>query len=256
MEPYATSDQVWQGALIFSRIGAVLLMLPGIGESYVPPRIRLAFALVVSLALWPVIAGALPGLPATVGGMAGWIIREVIVGLMIGALLRSFLTALATAGEIVALQTTLAFAQTTNPLQAQPGTTVGAFLMLLGTTLVFATNTHHLFLAGLVGSYELISPVAPLVTGDFASLAIRTLGDAFMLGVQLSAPLLVFALIFNLASGLVGRVMPQFQVFFAAAPLSILLGLSVFALSLGVVGTVFIDRYRALARIFAGDAGG
>ena len=64
MEPWATSDQVWQGALIFSRIGAVLLMLPGIGESYVSPRIRLSLALVVSLALWPVIAGALPGLPA------------------------------------------------------------------------------------------------------------------------------------------------------------------------------------------------
>ncbi len=256
MEPWATSDQVWQGALIFSRIGAVLLMLPGVGESYVSPRIRLSLALVVSLALWPVIAGVLPALPETLGGMAGWIIREVIVGLMIGALLRSFLTALATAGEIVALQTTLAFAQTANPMQTQPGSTITAFLMLLGTTMIFATNTHHLFIAGLVGSYELIRPAGPLLTGDFATLAIRTLGDAFMLGVQLSAPLLVFALIFNLASGLVGRVMPAFQVFFAAAPLSILLGLSVFALSLGVVGTVFIDRYRALAQVFAGGAGG
>ncbi|RZJ03531.1 MAG: flagellar type III secretion system protein FliR [Brevundimonas sp.] len=256
MEPYATSEQVWQGALIFARIGAVLLMLPGVGESYVPPRIRLSLALVVSLALWPVIGTVLPALPANVGGMAGWIIREVIVGLMIGALLRSFTAALSTAGEIVALQTTLAFAQTANPLQAQPGATLAAFLMLMGTTLVFATNTHHLFIAGLVGSYELIAPARPLVTGDFAELAIRILGDAFMLGVQLSAPLLVFALIFNIASGLIGRVMPQFQVFFAAAPLSIILGLSVFALSLGVMGTVFIDRYRALAQIFAGGAGG
>jgi flagellar biosynthetic protein FliR len=256
VEPWATSDQVWQGALIFARIGAVLMMLPGIGESYVPPRIRLSLALVVALALWPVISGVLPALPASVGGMAGWIIREVIVGLMIGALLRSFMTALATAGEIVALQTTLAFAQTANPLQAQPGSTIAAFLMLLGTTLIFATNTHHLFIAGLVGSYELIAPAGPLVTGDFADLAIQTLGDAFMLGVQLSAPLLVFALIFNIASGLIGRVMPSFQVFFAAAPLSIILGLSVFALSLGVLGTVFIDRYRAVAQEFARGAGG
>ena len=256
MEPYATSDQIWQGALIFSRIGAVLLMLPGIGESYVSPRIRLSLALLVSMALWPVIAGALPALPTSVGAMAGWIIREVIVGLMIGGLLRTFLAALATAGEIVSLQTTLAFAQTANPMQASPGSTLAAFLMLLGTTLIFATNTHHLFIAGLVGSYELIRPVGPLVTGDFATLAIRTLSDAFMLGVQLSAPLLVFALIFNLASGLIGRVMPSFQVYFAAAPLGILLGLSVFALSLGVIGTVFIDRYRALANVFVGGAGG
>ena len=243
--------------MIFSRIGAVLLMLPGVGESYVPPRIRLSLALVMSLVLWPVVSGALPALPETLGGMAGWIIREVLVGLAIGALLRMFLlTILATAGEVVALQTTLAFAQTANPTQASPGSTISAFLMILGTTLIFATNTHHLFIAGLVGSYELIAPARPLVTGDFASMAVQTVGDAFTLGVQLSAPVLVFAIIFNLASGLVGRVMPAFQVYFAAAPLSIILGLSIFALSLGVMGTVFIDRYRELARVFAGGAGG
>jgi flagellar biosynthetic protein FliR len=256
VDGYATAEQVWAGGLIFARIGAILMLIPGVGESYVPPRIRLSLALVVSLALWPVVQGALPALPATVGGMVGWVLREVIVGLAIGAVLRSFTTALATAGEIVSLQTTLSFAQTANPLQAQPGTTIAAFLMLLGTTLVFATDTHHLFIAGLVGSYDLIAPARPLITGDFASLAIRTLGDSFMLGVQLSAPVIVFAIIFNLASGLVGRVMPSFQVFFAAAPLSVILGLSVFALSLGVLGTVFIDRYRALARIFVGGAGG
>ena len=256
MDSWATADQVWAGGLIFARIGAVLMLLPGIGESYVPPRVRLSLALVVSLALWPVVSMALPPLPDSVGLMVGWIIREVAVGLMIGALLRSFTTALATAGEIVSLQTTLSFAQTANPLQAQPGTTIAAFLMLLGTTLIFATNTHHLFIAGLVGSYELIAPARPLMMGDFTELAIRTLGDSFMLGVQLSAPVLVFALVFNLASGLVGRVMPQFQIFFAAAPLSVILGLSVFALSLGVLGTVFIDRYRALAGVFAAGAGG
>ena len=75
---------------------------------------------------------------------------------------------------------------------------------------------------------------------------------ALALAFGVAQAVLVFALIFNLASGLVGRVMPSFQIFFAAAPLSILLGLSVFALSLGVVGTVFIDRYRAFLQLFAG----
>ena len=256
MEPYATADQVWQGAMIFARIGAVLLMLPGVGESYVPPRIRLSLALVVSLVLWPVVSASLPALPVTLGGMAGWIIREVLVGLAIGAMLRMFLTALATAGEVVALQTTLAFAQTANPTQASPGSTISAFLMILGTTLIFTTNTHHLFIAGLVGSYELIAPVRPLVTCDFAAMAVRTVADAFTLGIQLAAPVVVFAIIFNLASGLVGRVMPAVQVYFAAAPLSIILGLSVFALSLGVIGTVFIERFRTLAMGFTGGAGG
>lgn len=256
MDGYATADQVWGAALVFARLGAILMLLPGLGETYVPPRIRLSLALVITLVVWPIAAAALPALPESVGGMAGWVIREVATGLMIGAILRAFMTALATAGEVVSLQTTLSFAQSTNPMQAQPGSTISAFLTLLGVTLLFATNTHHLFLAGLAGSYELIAPVRPLITADFVELALQTIADSFMLGIQLAAPVIVFAIIFNLASGLVGRVMPQFQVFFATAPLSILLGLSIFTLSLGVVGTIFIDRYRSLAQIFAGGAGG
>lgn len=257
MEAYATADQVWAGGLIFARIAAILMLIPGFGEAYVPPRVRLSLALVVSLALWPVVRGALPALPDSLGLMVGWIIREVVVGLMIGLLLRMFMTALSTAGEIVSLQTTLSFAQTANPMQAQPGTTIAAFLTLLGVTLLFATDTHHLFIAGMVGSYQLIAPAKPLMMSDFTQMAVRTLGDSFMLGVQLAAPVLVFALVFNLASGLVARVMPAFQVYFAAAPLSVILGLSIFALSLGALGTVFIDRYRRLAEYFVfGGPGG
>lgn len=257
MNAFAAADEVWAAALIFARLGAILLLLPGIGESYVPPRIRLSLALVITLALWPVLTAYLPPLPATLGATVGWIIREVLVGLAIGAVLRAFMTALATAGEVVSLQTTLSFAQTANPLQAQPGSTIAAFLTVMGVTLIFATDTHHLFFAGLVGSYQLIAPVQPLIADDFTTLAVKTLGDSFLLGVQLAGPILVFALVLNIGSGLIGRIMPQFQVFFATAPISVLGGLAIFALSLGTLGTVFIDRYRALAQVFvSGGAGG
>ncbi len=257
MNAFAAADQVWAAALIFARLGAVMMLLPGIGESYVPPRIRLSLALVITLALWPVLTAYLPPLPESLGATIGWVIREILVGLAIGSVLRAFMTALATAGEVVSLQTTLSFAQTANPMQAQPGTTVSAFLTILGVALIFATDTHHLFIAGLVGSYRLIAPVQPLVAEDFTALAIRTLGESFMLGVQLAGPILVFALVLNIGSGLIARIMPQFQVFFATAPISVLGGLAVFALSLGTLGTVFIDRYRALAEVFVtGGAGG
>lgn len=235
---------------MFARVGAIVLLIPGIGETYVSPRIRLSFALLLALVLTPIVQAGLPGLPATIGGMAGWILREVITGLMIGSVLRIFLSAMGVAGEIVSLQTTLSFAQTTNPLQAQPGTTIAAFLTLLGVVLIFATNLHHLFIGAIAGSYRLIAPAAPLMLGDATELILRTVSDSFLVGVQLAAPVIVFGLIFNLASGLVGRVMPQFQIFFAAAPLNVLLGLSVFALSLGMLGLVFIDRYRAVVNLF------
>jgi len=254
VEPYATVAQIWTGGLIFARVGSMVMVLPGWGESYVTPRIRLVLALLLSLVMWPLVSSSLPALPESLASMVGWIIREVLTGLAIGLIIRFFLTAVSTAGEIISMQTTLGFAQSANPFLGQPSSTLGSFLSLLAVTLIFATNTHHWFVAGILGSYDAINPLRPLIAGDFATVAVKTLSQSFLLGVQLSAPVIVFALIFNLASGLVARVMPSFQVYFAAAPLSVLLGLSIFALSLGVMGTIFVDRIASVARALAGGS--
>ena len=254
MEAFSAPEQLWAGALVFVRVGAIVMLLPGLGEMAVPPRVRLAFAFVLGLVLTPLVSPTLPGLPETVGGMGAWVLREVIIGLFIGAILRTMMSALAVAGEIVSLQTTLAFAQTANPLQAQPGSTIASFLGLLGVTLVFATGLHHMFVAAIAQSYELFAPARRLIVEDAGALAVQTMAQAFAVGVQLAAPVMVFAIVFNVATGLVGRVMPQFQIFFAATPLTVLLGLSVFALSLGTVGLVWLSAYSDLVAFFTRGA--
>jgi len=223
------------------------MLMPGVGETAVPPRARLAFAFLLALVLYPVVRAGLPPVPSTVDGMFGQLIIELLIGLGLGALLRLFLSTLIMAGEVVSLQTTLAFSQTTNPTQAEPAATVGSFLTVLALALVFATDLHQLFIGAVAKSYTLFIPGKPPPVGQFASLAIRMTGETFALGVQLAAPVLVFSLIFNVAAGLVGRVMPHFQVFFIATPLTLLFGLSIFAMSLGVLGLVWVDRFRAFA---------
>jgi flagellar biosynthetic protein FliR len=250
MEHYATAQQIWAGALVFSRVGAMLMVLPGIGETSVPPRIRLAFALMLSLCLGPIAQPYLPAEPSTVDGTAFYIVREVLIGLTIGGLLRVFLSALTTAGEFVSLQTTLAFAQTANPTQAQPGTTISTFLTLMGLTLIFDTDLHRLFIAAMAHSYTLFPPTKALPLNDAGALAIQTVSKSFALGLQLAAPVVVFSIVFNIATGLIGRVMPQFQIFFVATPLSLLLGLSIFALSLGAIGMVWVQGYEAFIGVF------
>jgi flagellar biosynthetic protein FliR len=250
VESYATAQQVFAGGLVFARLSSIIMLLPGFGETFIPARIRLSFALALALMLFPLFAAGAPPLPADAAGLAGAVIKELLIGLMIGGVLRIFMTSLATAGEVVSLQTTLSFAQTANPTQAQPTTTLGTFLGLMGIVLIFATDLHHLFIAAIVRSYAIFPFGREVPIADAGELAIRTMGGSFALGLQLAAPVVVFSLVFNIATGLVGRVMPQFQVFFAATPLIVLLGLSVFALSLGVIGVVWIDRYRDLAGSF------
>jgi len=250
VEHYATAQQVWVGGLILFRIGSMVMVMPGIGETGVPPRARLGFALLLAICLGPIVAPSLPTVPDSVGTMAGYIFKEVLVGLLLGGMLRLFFTSMSTAGELFSIQTTLAFAQTANPIGAQPSTSLSVFLTLLATVLIFDTGLHQMFLAAMVHSYTLFPPIKHLPIGDAGVLAEQTVSKSFNLGVQLAAPVLVFSLVFNIAVGLVGRVMPQFQIFFVATPLALLLGLSLFALSLGAMGLVWVSAYEALLRNF------
>jgi flagellar biosynthetic protein FliR len=254
LEAYATATQVYAAGLIFARIGAMVMLMPGVGEQSVPPRIRLSFALLMCLVLSPLVAARVV-VPGTLGDMGAEVIREVLVGLTIGMILRLFLSALATAGELVSIQTTLGFAQTTNPMLGQPNATLSTFLSLIGVLLIMTTDLHHLFIGAMVNSYNLFPLERPnLPIDDAATLAVRTLAGSFALGVQLAAPVIVFSLVFNLAAGLVGRIMPQFQIYFVSSPLAVIFGLSIFALSLGIVGMVWVARYRDMLAVFVGGS--
>ena len=250
MESYATAQQVWVGGLILFRVGSMVMILPGIGETYVPPRLRLCLALLIAVCLAPIVGPSLPPIPDTVGAMAGAVIKESLIGLMMGALIQLFMFTLTATGELISLQTTLSFAQTANPTEATPGTTVSTFLSITGLTLVFVTDLHHLFIAAIAHSYTVFTPTKALNLNDAGALAIQTVGRCFALALQLAAPVIVFSLVFNLATGLVGRVMPQFQIFFVAAPLSLLFGLSIFALSLGGIGLIWMQHFDTFMRLF------
>jgi flagellar biosynthetic protein FliR len=250
MESYATAQQVFVAGLVFARMGAIVMLIPGIGETFIPVNVRLAFALSFALLLTPLVAASAPPVPPDVGGLAGAIIKETLVGLMIGSILRIFMSALATAGEIISIQTTLSFAQTTNPTMGAATPTLATFLTMLGIVLIMSTNLHHLFIAAIVRSYTLFPFSRPVQIADAGQLAVQTVSKSFVLGLQLSAPILAFSLIINVAAGLVGRVMPQFQIFFAVTPLVVLLGLSIFALCLGTIGMIWVDHYRDLLAVF------
>jgi flagellar biosynthetic protein FliR len=250
LDSYATVLQVYTAGLVFARIGAMVMLMPGVGETVVPPRIRLSFAVLMAMVLSPLVAHTITSVPSSVGAIAGAVIHEVLIGLMIGMVLKLFVSSLTTAGEIISIQTTLSFAQTANPAGAPSSTAVATFLSMLGLTLIMVTDLHHLFIGAMVKSYDIFPFSGTVPVNDAATLAVRTVADSFKLGVQLAAPVLVFSIVFNLATGLVGRVMPAFQIFFVTSPLSVILGLSLLGLSLGGIAMVWTDRFRDLLAVF------
>jgi len=249
MSPFALPLEIYHAALIFLRVGGIVMLLPAIGDTAVPGMARLSFALLLSLCLGPIAGPYLPPMPQTVGEMGGQVFKELFIGLGLGVMLNMMMSALAVAGELISIQTTLAFSQTANPNEAQPGATLATFLSVTAMAMMFATNMDHLFIGAIARSYSLFPPQKPPAINDAALADIQAMSQAFALGVQLASPVIVFSLVLNVATGLIGRLIPQFQIFFAAAPLQVLFGLSIFMTSFGMVIMVWLERYQSyLAR--------
>lgn len=230
--------------LVFVRIAAALMLLPGIGEAYVSVQIRLAAAAVLTVAISPLVIGTLPILPATPLELLMLILGELVVGVLIGAAARLMMSALHVAGTVIAFQSSLGFALFIDPTQGTQGALIAAFLSLLGLVLIFATGLHMMMIRALADSYVLFTPGQMPPVGDFAALAVRYVSSSFRIGIQIAAPFIVFGLVFYIGLGILARLLPQIQIFFIAIPLQIFLSLTIFGLVLAPMMIWFLDHFE------------
>ena len=221
--------QVLSHALVFARIGAVAMFMPGIGESFFPIRHRLALALLLSLALDP----AIPPSPAALDdplALLGVLAMEVSIGLWIGLTARILLTALQFAGYQIGLISGLSNAFAPDIGSFQGSTLIATALMLGGVALIFATDMHHKIIGALVMSYDVFPP-GLLMPGDLADQIVRGVSMSFYIGLSITAPFYVMGVVLNVGLGLSNRMMPTLPVFFVAAPVLIAAGVFVLVVS-------------------------
>lgn len=234
--------------LIFARIGTMLMLLPGLGEVSIPVRIRLVTALGLTAVLFPLHRAEFQIDLRAFGPLLLLLGQELLIGAVLGLTARLAISALQVAGSIIAQQLGLGFVTAVDPTQNQQGAIVGNFLTLLGVTLLFATDLHHMMIAALNESYTLFKPGETPAVSDITTLTVQTIAMAFRVGVQLSAPFLVFGLLFNFGLGVLSRLMPQMQVFFVGLPLSILLGFIVLLFVVSVMMGSFLGYFEGVLR--------
>jgi len=227
--------------LVFARTGTMVMLLPGLGEQNISARMRLTIALILAAVLLPIHRSAYHIDPSALGPAIVMLMEEIMIGAVLGLTARLTISALEVAGSVIAQQLGLGFVTAIDPTQGEQGVLVGNFLTMLAITLFFATDMHHLVIAALNDSYSLFEPGEVPATGDVAALMTKTVSGAFRIGIQLSAPFLVFGLLFNLGLGVLSRLMPQMQVFFVALPLSIMIGLLFLLLVIGSMMGLFLD---------------
>lgn len=236
--------------LVFVRTGAAMMQLPGIGDTYVMARVRLIFALATTVAITPAVEPELPGEPSSVAVLFLLLAGELFIGFFLGSVAKVMMAALAVAGTIMSHMAHLANAHVQSPLADQQASIIGSFLSVTATVLMFATGLHEMLFTAILDSYKLFPPGAMPPVGDFSQQMARTVSQAFILGAQLGAPFLAVGLLVYLLMGLLGRLMPQVQIFLVALPLQILGGLGILLLAFPAIMSWFLTNFEQAFRPF------
>jgi len=237
-------SQIFAFLLIFCRIGSAIMLLPGFGEVYVAPRIRLVLALMFSLTLTPVVHN-LPPVPGTVFGLMTVITAEILVGLFLGALSRCLIAAMHIASTVIAYQSSLASALTQDITGfSGQDTSLGNLLSMTAVVLLFATDLHYLMLRGLADSYTLFLPGQFPLVEDFANHATHILSGAFRMAMQLAAPNIVIGMMVSLGAGLIARLVPNIQIFFIMMAPQLLISFCILMITFSSIMMWYLDYFK------------
>jgi flagellar biosynthetic protein FliR len=210
--------------LILCRIGTALMLSPGFGTARVPARVRLYLALALALAAAPgVLDGAI--LKTAQGGLLlAFVLAECFVGAAIGLVCRIYVAALEFMMSAVSNYIGL------NGLAAgidneEPAPALATLITLSATLLILLLDFHHVLIRTVLDSYSRV-PFGVMAEPEFGlRLLGSTLNVAFMVGLQVTGPFIVYAILVNVLFGILGKLIPQVPSYFVSLPFLLMGGL-------------------------------
>lgn len=238
--------------MVVARVAPVFAMLPGLGEATVPAVTKAGLALTLTILLIPLIEGSLPSRPTHELSLALMIATEIGNGLWFGWLARLLTSSLPMAGQFIASFTGLANVLQPSPEMGSQTTAVARLYEIAVPTLILSSGLYTEPLRALIGFYRLVPPGTAVFSSDSAILTVSMVAESFDLALRLAAPFVLAAVAWNVAIGLLARLVPRLQIFFVAAPGQIGVGL----LLLAAVAAPLTGAWMSAMHVGFGDLPG
>lgn len=242
-------DQIQYFLLIFVRIVTVVALLPIFGSSQVPLHMKIGLSLLLSIVLFNTIMSAKPQFPQpfSMGMFSILVLKEVMVGLVIGFATTFLFAAVNFAGRLIDTEIGFGFVELADPFMDESITVLGQFQIIIFTILFLLFNGHYFLLLAIQKSFEIVPLFTAHLPGGKSAFYLTTMiGNIFVLALRFSAPIYVTLILTEMALGVVARTVPQINIFFVGMPLKIVMGLGAMIIVLPMLVTLFKQTVEVL----------
>lgn len=199
----------------------MIVVAPILGHQSIPVQVKVGFGLFFAFVMYPIAAGKAPVINAEFLSLVIMVLKEVIVGLMLGFATGLLFAGARFAGELISIDTGLSAATMFDPESNMQASIISEFMYLLMLMVFLLLNGHHFVLETLYLSYTAV-PIGGLTFNGAALTEMLQLSAfMFVVAIKLAAPVVVAMFLINVALSILSRVMPQMNVFALAFPLKI-----------------------------------
>ncbi|RCL03158.1 MAG: flagellar biosynthetic protein FliR [Candidatus Tokpelaia sp. JSC189] len=240
-----SADQlVVMAMLIFSRMGACLMLMPGLSSARAFIQVRLFSAIALSLIIFPLVEPRLQDIAAhmNLAGLVLAILSELLIGALFGFLAQAFFWAVQFMANVIAMSIGYSGQPGISVIESVPEAPLANLVMLGALVIFFVTNMHLMLLRGLIASYDAI-PVSLVVQPQAALVdVVDTLSSVFLTGMHIAAPFLIYAILVNFTIGLINKLTPTIPIYFISMPFVIFGGLLLFFFLFPEIFYFFSDK--------------
>ncbi len=232
--------------MVFARVGGIFTSAPVFGNKHVSIPIKAAMSLAISFVLLPFAVAGTNELPADLLPLAAAVIKEAIVGILIGFVVLLLFTAIQVAAEIVDMQMGFGFANILDPMMNVNASVIAQFQGLLATLIFLLSNAHHLMIKGLADSFNILPcgemSIGNVVIGGFLAL----FSQLFITALKIGGPIVGVILLTEIALGILARTVPQLNILVLGFPVKILVGMITVMLVVPIVYVVIQSLFTGI----------
>lgn len=215
--------------LILLRISSFILSSSIFHSMQLPTLVKILFSLCFTMLVYE--ASKNKELPLD-GLIVLYAVKEVFIGLALGLLTRFFFHAIAMGSELISMSLGLGAASVFNPLSGASSNLIEQFQGVLAILVFFSLQGHHLLIGGINQSFEILPVTAMHIKLMGFSEFVFWCKNLFEIALKIAAPVLSSIFLVNLSMGILGRAVPQINVFVTSFQVTILVGFLVVFISL------------------------
>jgi len=233
------------------RVGIIIFLLPLFGARGVPVLWKIGLSMILAIVMMPLVPAAVR-YPETAPEIIISFASEAIMGFILALTMRMFFTSVQMAGSFISFQIGFSMAKAMDPQAEVQDSVLTEFLYILTILFFFTMDGHHMFIRALASSFQIVPPNAITFDSSIGGILVKLSGEMFLVGVKLSAPLILALFLSNLCLGIIARTVPQVNILMVGFPVNLVVGFIFLIMVIGNMNPFVTQLFKKMGEALTG----